>query len=140
MHTHAHPHTVTIGDWRKEGKNKATASLHTQKHTFTRRCLLYTVSPTVSPLTTHTHTQRHISVLAFRWNYRSDFSIVEMQEDDSDRLNQRAMNQCLIKPLALGMNCQHRKSTHSLSLSLALSHPHAHHWLSTSSSPNPCWT
>lgn len=65
----------------------------------------------MSPLTTHTHTSHH-SVLALGWNYRSDFSLVEMKEDDSGRLNQGAMNQCLIKPQALGMNCQHRNSSH----------------------------
>lgn len=66
------------------------------------------------PLTTHrpTHTHEHHSVLAFGWNYRSDFSLVEMLEDDSGRLNQGAMNQCRIKPLPLCINCQHRNGTH----------------------------
>lgn len=80
-----------------------------QGDAFTRRCLTSSFS---SSFTARTCTHEH-QCFSLWGDYRSDFSLVEIQEDDSGRLNHGAMNQCLIKPLALGMNCQHGNSVHT---------------------------
>lgn len=74
--THRHLHGQ--GNQSKNGKNKATVSPHRQEDAYAQ--MSHAVSPIMSPLTTHshTHTHAHHSVFALGWNYRSDFSLVEM--------------------------------------------------------------
>lgn len=119
-HTHARTHTHTVRVISGKTERTRQLSLRTDRKMLSHRCLLHTVSPNCVPFN-HTHTYTHAHHSAFGWNYRSDFSSLEMQEDDSGRLNQGAMNQCLIKPLALGMNCQHRNThTHTALANISL--------------------